>query len=825
LVQLIDQVLDLLESQEEFIFLLDGQTVILDDYLEIRPEKADQLQRYVREGRLLIGPWYTQPDEFLISGEALVRNLLIGIRKARAFGGEMREGYAPDTFGHTAQLPQVLRGFGIESAFLTRGVGDHPQKAEFWWESLDGSRVLVHRFASSYSNASRLNDPERLRELTEQLRAQAADRVVLWMHGDDHRAPQQDLLLRLGELRARWPDIELKLGTLSDFIRRVRSRRCRLETIRGELRGSRHAFLLSGVLSSRIYLKQQNTRVQALLEQYAEPLAVWAWRLGAPYPRAFLERAWTFLLQNHAHDSICGCSIDEVHREMLSRFAQAEQIAEELIEASLQHLSAHVRLEEGEFVIVYNPTPWPREGRVEVALASVEESPLTLWDPEQGREIPCVSKGEQLRSLDVLQGVKHIPHQVVAFRAELPPLGYKVYRLMPDRKGGSSTSSLVVGERELENEFLRLTVHEDGTFDLKDKRSKELYQGLHFFEDSADVGDEYTYAPLGGALRSNQDSARLKVGVVEDHPDWATLQVKLEWALPAGLLSDRRSRSSELVPCSIESYLTLQRGADWLEIRTVVENRARDHRLRVGFPVGIRAEASWAEAAFGVVKRSVRLPKGQGWKEPPSPTHPQGRFVAVEGEGRGIALLNRGLPEYELSEDGTLYLTLLRCVGWLSRQDIRTRPGHAGPPYPTPEAQCLGTYEFAYAVVPYKGTWEEAQVWKAAVEFNLPPWGQGIRVSSGSKGLPTSGSLLRVEPTCLILSALKKAEDDDGVIVRVYNTTSRSVQGQLECPWAFKRALETNLNEEPQVELPLTSDHSLTFSVNPWQIKTLKLIF
>ena len=844
LVQLVDQVLEMLEAYSEFIFLLDGQTIILDDYLEIRPENEDKLKRFIREGRLLIGPWYTQPDEFLVSGEALVRNLLLGIRQASAFGDGMREGYVPDAFGHTAQLPQIFRGFGIESAFLMRGIGDRPEKSEFWWEGPDGSRVLAHRFVAEYGNAARLDDFERLRQMTQRLQAAATTPVVLWMHGNDHCAPQRDVIERLRQLQAAWPDVRIQLGTLKDFLERVKAHRPKLKTIRGELRGSKHAFLLSNVFSTRIHLKQQNVHIQALLEHYAEPLAAWAWLLGSPYPKGFLATAWRLLLQNHAHDSICGCSVDEVHREMGPRFAQAQQIAEEIIEASLTHIGQHIPAEEeseSRLVMVYNPSPWPQQGRVVVAWPLCDESqgaPEALIDDE-GHTTVCVPVGETLRSLDVLEGVRTLTHRLLAFYADVPPLGYRVYRpVFPSEIKANPASphppistrsqpQLVVDDRTLENEFFRLSVHHDGTFTLEDKRSGHVYTGLHFFEDTADAGDEYNYAPLADdpPLLSITSAERVQVELADEGPHWATLRVRIDWALPASLTSDRQRRAAHRVPYPIISEITLQRGVARIEIRTIVENVVKDHRLRVGFPLGRPVQSSWAETAFGIVERPVRLPEGRDWLEPPTPTHPQGRFVAAQAEGRGLAALNRGLPEYELTEDGTLYLTLLRCVGWLSRDDLPTRPGHAGPPYPTPEAQCPGCYEFHYALVPYTGSWEEARIWQSAFAFCAPLWAQAVSAGKDKGSLPLSASFLQIEPDELVLSAIKQAEDEEGVIIRLYNTTAKDLTARVKSLWPIRQAHRTNLEETPQEELSVAPDGSVRFQVRPWEIVTLKLLF
>lgn len=847
LVQLVDRVLKMLEKHPEFVFLLDGQTVILEDYLAVRPEREGAIRRFVKEGRLLVGPWYTQPDEFLVSGEALIRNLLWGIRRAEAFGKAMREGYVPDLFGHVAQLPQIFRGFGMESAFLMRGVGERPERSEFVWEGLDGSQLWTHRFPAEYGNAVRLDDPERLERLTRTLAERATAPVVLWMHGTDHSTPQPDLLERLRELQERWPHWRIRLGTLTDYRKRVQQHKPELETVRGELRGSKHAFLLSGVLSARVYLKQQNDLAQRLLERYAEPLAGWAWALGEPYPEGFLREAWRFVLQNHSHDSICGCSVDEVHCEVEARFQQAQQIAEAVMEESAAALARRIQVDGGkgseQGVLVVNPHSWSWRGRVE-ALWPLDKAPKALRD-EAGGEAPLAVGGEGLRSLDVLNGVQHVPHARVAFYAEVPPLGYRVYRPVdpgPGNPGPAIEARPRVHahvepngrEGTLENDHLRVEVHPDGTFTLEDKRTGQRYQRLHAFVDEADRGDEYTFMPVeGDRPLSSAHTATARVEVAEAHPYWATLRLELRWPLPAELTPDRQDRSPLPLEHTLVTELTLQWAVPRLDVRTRFENQARDHRLKVAFPLP-GAQKAWAETAFGIVARPaqefVQEPP-PGWKEAPSPTQPLLRFVCIENhEGKGLAVATRGLHEYELTPDGTLYVTLLRCVGWLSREDLSVRPDHAGPPYPTPEAQCLRPLEFEYALIPYTGSTEAEgpppAVRREALPFHAPAWAQFVALcGSGSSPLPPSGSFLRVEPETLVISALKRAEEGDGLILRLYNPRPQALKASVEfLLLAPTRAFLTTLEEQPQRELTLRGQ-SVEFDMRPWEIVTLKLVF
>src|SRR5882672_6128952 len=361
LVALVDRLLDLLDADPNYeYFHLDGQTIVLEDYLEIRPEQEPRLRKAIEEGRILIGPWYVMPDEFLVSGESLVRNLLRGHRISREFGTPMPVGYLPDLFGHVGQMPQIWRQFGLDNTILWRGFGG--VDAEYWWQAPDGSRVLMmHLPPEGYCNATRLVfDPAAMMARAEEKigyeRARTRVGQALLMNGVDHVEPHTAIPALIERLSA-VADQRAHHSTLPAYVAAVRaaveSSRPDLDTVVGELRGGTdYANLLPGVLSARVYLKQQNAHVQTLLESYAEPLSVIATRVAPPsqtvaqafgpafaYPAGQLRHAWKTLLQNHPHDSICGCSIDAVHEENMTRFARAGQVADAVVESALDAIA------------------------------------------------------------------------------------------------------------------------------------------------------------------------------------------------------------------------------------------------------------------------------------------------------------------------------------------------------------------------------------------------------------------------------------------------------------------------------------------------------
>ncbi len=402
LVHLIDRLLEILENDLEYkYFLLDGQAIILEDYLKIRPEREADLIRFIKNGRLLIGPWYISPDEFLVSPESHVRNLLEGNRLCHRYGAKMSVGYLPDTFGHIGQMPQILSGFGINAACLWRGLEDQP--VELLWKSPDDSSVLLSYLRDSYSNAANLttDDPERfsaeIQELGRTLSPFSSTGQILLMHGTDHMEPSMRLTSAIRAYRDKNPHDELIHSSLPLYFDAIRSQiaaiNAELPVISGELRSSKHAALLQSVLSTRMTLKQLNHKCETDLVKWVEPLGVWAYLLEGSQPlpglnhstnnhpylknqTSAIQYAWKLLMQCHPHDSICGTSIDQVVKEMMVRFDQVDQINHELITQNLQIISQRIdttytgisrQVPEGAIlssIIVFNPNDQPQSGMI-----------------------------------------------------------------------------------------------------------------------------------------------------------------------------------------------------------------------------------------------------------------------------------------------------------------------------------------------------------------------------------------------------------------------------------------------------------------------------
>jgi alpha-mannosidase len=950
LVRMVDGLLELLEHDREFKhFMLDGQTIVLDDYLLMRPEKEAALRDYIRKGRIVIGPWHILPDVFLVGPEAHIRNLLEGDRTCRKFGPKMMIGYLPDPFGHPGQVPQILRGFGIDTACLWRGLDDQP--AEFLWKSPDGSHVLMAYLRDSYSNGAGLPTEDlpafaaAIAAQGDSLAAHSSTDQQLIMLGTDHMQPPPNTSEAIAYADEMLRGTHVIHSTLPAYVAAIQSavRGKSLPVVEGELRSSKHSHLLPGVLSARMWIKQRNHACETLLTRWVEPFSTFAMQTfdrrpatmaNQPpstvlRPSSIVHAAWRLLMENHPHDSICGCSIDQVHDEMKIRFDQVDQIGEELTRQSLENLAASISTDGGSAavdrlssIVVFNPTTRARTdlAQAEVTLPA-EASDIEIRD-ETGQVVPhetlgsssaelinaAFNRGEfanlfasvhdgsvgniairdlhweqRGNTLSILAMVaengapnrrkweegaaavralledpairtiqvraRSLTALQVAFVApEIPGMGWRSFHVHAVERApetvhlspltrallpiGMRLAQTGLGQRlmarpaksrppyRIANEFFTVEVVKDGTLNVLDKRTGARFAGLNRFIDGGDCGDEYNFSPPPvDALAC----PRLKSVTVTHGPVRQSLLIELELRAPASLAPDRQSRSNLKVPMRITTTVSLVAGVPRIDVHTTVDNTARDHRLRVHFPAPFAAACADHDGHFEVVRRPVGLaPYDESFVEQPRPEVPQRAFTDLSDGKLGLMIANRGLPEVEALRrpegNAEIALTLLRCVGWLSRDDFSTRRGHAGPFLETPGAQMPGTWSFDYSVIPHAGGWENAL--HDGASFEVPLRSAVTAPHAGT--LPGSGSFLSVEPASFILTCVKPTEDGQGWVARGVNTGSTGAEVTLR-PWRpFKKAEQARLSEERTATLKAARDGVLTLTARGHEIVTVR---
>jgi alpha-mannosidase len=626
--------------------------------------------------------------------------------------------YVADPFGHPAQLPQVLRGFGYDSYVFARGVGDEGEElgSEFRWEAPSGDRVLASHQVAHYDNALPLvaeppdwrpvDDVRRrvrrvLPRIMDRTAPYAAGDALLFMVGTDHTPAFERLPDAVDAIGRAAPRTRAQIATLEEFVAALPPPR---GVFSGEMVSGKYRPILRGVNSTRVWIKQENAACERLMIERCEPLD--AFSGGAQ--RDTLRSLWRTLLENHPHDSICGCSIDAVHDiDMRPRFARVRAGGERLVADLSVALSGL-----GHAPVAWSALPWTRDGIVTVA----------------GR--PTLVR--------------------------CPPFG--VTPAVRGRTDGVSAPEAGV----IENERLRVEVDDDGSFTIIQRGANTGGARMNVLIDEGDRGDEYTYSYAGPTIGSKGVAGRRATRVDGDR---AIVTVDLTLRLPASLRDDRLARRPDLVDNRVRFTISLDAGASHVDVAASVTNASRDHRLKVVCETGVRTATHTAGAAFAWLERPNRVPRKRGWVEPPTPERCFHDLVAVGGATGGLAIGADGLRDYSvLSDGGAIAVTLFRAVGFLSRGDLPERRGQAGPQLETPSAQCLGEMTFRYCVVPLSERVGLAQAARAVQEFLSPAW-----LGSGS-GDRRSFCSLDGDPA-VTLAAIR-GRSPDRLVVRLVNPSS-----------------------------------------------------
>jgi len=751
----------------------------------------------------------------------------------------MKVGYIPDPFGHISQMPQILKGFGIDNIIFWRGIEyDQSQGNEFIWQGPDGTELFaVHLPKIGYCNAVSLpEDVEQayklINEAIEDLLSRESSKSLLLLNGVDHLEAQPYIPYLVKELNKRFEDIEIKQGNLKEYIDYAKETvKPELNKVTGEFRSAKDTPILQSVYSFRMYIKQANQRCETFLENWAEPTASLAWLLGNNYPQNLLWTSWKWLLKNHPHDSICGCSIDQVHREMMTRFDWSGQIAREVVNKNLDYISEKIKIDylnKDELALVtFNPLPYSIDENVEVRVKFPQEINLNRVKvlTTQKEEVPYQLKGYGLDYKIIFNPFKspqplEVNYTDISFTAkDIPACGYKTFTIKAIndlRMHKEYKTDIRAGRDYIENKYYKVIAETNGTVTVVDKINNKKFKNCNRFVDGGDAGDEYTYSPpLNDQIIINQLN---NISTKDVGPSEATLKVSGKIMLPVGLKSDRKSRAEKMIECPVESEIKLFSEVQRIEFKTKFDNRVCDHHLQVEFPTAIKTDQVYSEGHFEVVKRSINIPDSEGWKEKAYKTAHNSGFVDINNKEYGLAVLNRGLPEYEIIPDNnTIALTLLRCVGWLSRGDLEYKKGNAGPSFATPEAQCLGENNFSYALIPHQGSWDDARISQKTKQYKTKVLTTQLKNQPGN--LSDKYSFIQLQGKHLEISAIKKHELEDKLLIRVYNPTDRNITGRIKLGFDIHKVYLGRLDESYEEELPYND--GVETELKPKEIKTI----
>ncbi|HWN19200.1 MAG TPA: glycoside hydrolase family 38 C-terminal domain-containing protein [Gemmatimonadales bacterium] len=833
LVPTLDDLLGRLNSDPAATFLLDGQTILAEDYLRVRPEREAAVSALVRAGRLQVGPWYVLADELIPSGESLIRNLLAGQADSKRLGGRAEVLYSPDAFGHPASWPTLAAEFGMRYGVIWRGLGGEPgqERDLYRWRGPDGREVLVYHLPpDGYEVGAGLPaDAERLPLVWKRVRStlvsRASTRHIPVFIGADHHSAHPALSRLRALLEQIEPDNEFRISKLQDFFAAAAPEAVGLPVICGELRWSYgYTWTLQGVHATRAPLKRRHAITELALSRVAEPLAALALATRGGDRRPLLGYAWRALLQSQFHDSIAGTTSDPVARRVELRLDDVRTMASEISRTSLDELAGNIpdrarAKPEGTAprLVLWNPVPRRRRSVIVADLSWFRRDvligppgdrlsrvgpgyhPFHLLGPSGEVSMqPLGRRGGQER----LDAPHHYPDQDevdwsrVAFRApEMGGLGVAALETGEHHSAHLSGTAWQKG-RALGNEFLEVRIAPNGSLQLSDRRNQQRFRDLFLLESSGDVGDSYSYCP---PVRDqiNRMKGSVRVRPLASGPLVAALEAR--WRLAAGR-GVRGERSGTL---GVRLIVTLYAGCPSVRCTLELENRGSNHRIRLRTSTGLAGGTATAGDHFGVTQRPAVSANPRAYPgETPVTTAPAHRFVARASGPKGLAIFAPGFFEYELERKGDLLVTLLRSVGELSRGDLPTRPGHAGWPVATPLAQCHGVERLQLAFAPVTETELDGgtvlpELWE---DIFLPVRGVWLRQASPLSPVPID---VRLEGYGLVFSGLKPAEQGEAMVLRCYNATARPTAGLWHLGEPVSSAQRARADESPLHDIRL----------------------
>ena len=872
LVRLMDRAIEGLESGRlKGPFTLDGQVIPIEDFLEIRPEKRAQVEAMIAAGKIVVGPWYAMPDEFTVPGESLIRNLRMGHEMARAYGSQASKGgFMCDMFGHNSQMPQIFKGFGVRGAFLWRGT-NLVDTRNFIWEGADGTRIPAYRFGKigycSFAIGVRGKfhtdgefgsvvgwNPAAGEQALEEFIAYCQKTndidTILLFDGCDHQEWDEPVYEFMLEKFGDNAEFHFVHGTFDDYLDDYEAQLGKVTTtLKGELRepglakaGQDQQWLIPGVLSSRVWHKQANWTAENNLTRWAEPFAAFASQaLGREYPAGFLRVAWRWLLQNHPHDSIDGCSIDQVHRDMMYRFDQANGIAERLTLEATQALSASISGELGEKelrVTVFNPHPRAFDGVSEVSITfpgdwatfqeffGFEPKPAFYLCDGDGNEVPYQRVAHRLET--PLRAQQRLRQQSVtlAIEVKVPAMGY-ISLLVKEAPGEHTrypaAPGLATSGRGMENERLAVFIEDDGTLSLQDKANGRIFYDLLSFEDTADIGDGWYHGAAVNDEVFTSTGATVEVAKLADNPLLTRFRVRRWLSLPADFDFSAMRRSAQRVSVQVDSILTLRKGQDYLEIEHIVENTAADHRLRVIFPSGAeKADTYLADSQFDVVERAIALRADNHlYREMEVDAKPQQSWTAVYDKKGGLAVVSAGQLESAVLDQPQrpVAVTLFRST----RRTVQTEG--------EPDGLLLGTVRVKQFLMPLDGKPDRVRLCELGqqqtaglhtvqITQKLVNNLRAHREISTEAALPAQGSFFALKGKAVVTSTGMLG---GALEVRLFNPTGKKQTASLRfaSASAFKQGWPVDLLSEPLGEPQALEDGVYSFALRPKQIVTL----
>ena len=857
-------ILNVLETQEAFsYFLLDGQVSLINEYLKWKPEDFKRIKKLVEDERLILGPWYTQSDLMLASGESLLRNLFYGMRDSEQYGKSMKVAYVPDSFGQAGNMPQIYRDFDLNSTVFWRGVSDEMvEKINFTWIGDDGSSVFATQLPNGYYTAFNIpEEKEASKIFWEEVcipseAKRSATKNVYIANGFDQAPIRQNLPELIQRRNLEDSENEYCISTIENYIRDtltdLKKDQVALETVHGELLSAKHMRVHKTIYSSRADLKKLNTEVQNYMTHILEPMMALSYSMGNEYPVKTIEEVWKLLLDNAAHDSMGSCICDSANEDVYMRYKRAKEIAAALVELHCRMIAQQVQGANHEVytLTLFNTATHMYHGTVHVHTYIPKDNFLLKDDEDQIIPYTILHKKdvseyvkEQCIQMNPSQEVM-MPDTIYeadleVYIEKIPAFGYLQLTLSFE----ASSKQELTPSNCLENEFYQIYINENGSLNILDKSNHHMYYNQAVITDSGEDGDSFNYSPPRNDYVVSSMDAKAEYEIQSSQViDRAMIRYTL--SVPYNLEERAEGLCTQELPIELE--VTLKKGRKVIEFSVTIDNKVLSHKMCIHFDTAIKSTFNYADQQFGTIQRPNQYeqeiksyqeclqtsPQKNAtnvinwdndpnvWQEPMIPIEPLQSFVSLNDGKRGVAVFPQAVREYEITgtEDDTISITLFRTYGVMGRENLLYRPGRSSGErtMTTPDAQLLKKMSFTLGLYYYDTDFNEANIASHARDFNTPiiSYGYGgflngriLFAQEQVDGmLPSSSSLLESHGG-LTLSTIKKWEYGDGLIIRFFNGAYQKELNERICfHLPLKEAYVVNAREEKQYQLPIKDD-------------------
>lgn len=867
-----DEMIEAFDTNKINKFFLDGQTAILEDYLKAVPNKLEKIKELVSEKKLGIGPFHTQPDCFISSGESIINNLRLGMELGNAYGGYSKVAYLPDSFGHSQDFPKIFNGMGIQHFVFRRGVGDKQKvPTDFYWKSNDGSCVLtnVEKFGYGFATESFMNGTLNRKEENQYDGRDIHDSIRDLV---EHSALKNEFLLPIGEDQTpvlkqfnkvlntyntedgRYTFVET---TLEDFMNRVQKYGENIPNFKGELIDTQYNRVHKSLFSARADIKALQDKIERLMSYEIQPLMTMLDSIGLPYKKDVLDGIWNLLVRSQTHSS--ATNTDETNELIFERTKRAYNLAHALkiylvrkIAISVEHQNDKMSLtlsqasKQGQDntkmpLVIFNTLPYKREVTSKIKVYTRNKDfKVCLHGEEVAYSIIKTTPtyaGVIRKDPSKMDKENYFYTTDIVLKCELEGFSYTTLEILDGKV--SSLRHKVQSDSVIENEVYKVEI--GNPIVITNKITGKRYENPIYFEESGDEGDNYDYSYPDHDMVNIYTLDNIQKVDSYVSKDMSEIRIQGEFLVPKDLKSRELKKKDAVL--KVELTLRVRCGSKIIEVYGKVKNTAKNHRVRLVVKTDISSHVSYAGTQFGMIERETEAPemkiwKKENWVEEPSATNPLLNYVGLKNENDTVMVYTRSAKEYEIigNHKTDIAITLFRSVGHLGLPDLNRRPGRASgllnKIIEAPLSQML-KHNYFHLGVEFGNTFDPSSICRNYVEFATDPvyyQNQTLErvvypISYFATNpldfvIPKKMSLLNLIHTSASFSTLKKSSKEDAYVLRIFNNEDREIDGgELEINFKYKNILFTNIKEDKDIQ-----GSTVIGMLKPGEIKNIKIV-